>query len=277
MLRHLVITELQSLRRLSLSVLSAATLIVGLSLVPIAWGVPILKVLGSVAVVLISLGIAVGCTFYLVYRYWQTMHKAPAYFTHTLPVRGGTIFAVKMLVAIAYQLAAIAVSAVFLWALHLAQGVAAGRGLGEVMRADWQALTDVLQLASWPVTVLLALSLLLSVVSMIVQVLATLSLFTRPRFASLGVAAPVVGVVLLYLANQIIGAAATLWIPLGMRVSGPDAGTVVAQGMWSDIVAALRYGTEPQVVGLGSVVAGLLLTILLWQLGRRTIDRHLAL
>lgn len=277
MFRHLVSTEIKSLRRLTVSTLSAAALIVCLSLVPVAWGVPILGSLGIIVVVLISIGLAAGCTFYLVYRYWQTMHKAPAYFTHTLPVRGATIFTVKLLVAIAYQLAAIIVAAVFLWGLHLAQGHGAGRSLGQVMRADWQALTELLDFASWPLIVFLTLSLILSVVAMIVQVLSTLSLFTRPRFASLGVAAPVIGVVLLYLGNQVIGAIATLWLPLGMRVSGPDAGTLVAQGMWPDLVAAVRDGTEPQVVGLGSTVAALLLTVIMWRLGRQSIEHHLAL
>lgn len=277
MFRHLASTEIKSLRRLTVSVLSAAVLIVGLSLVPVAWGVPILENVGTIVVVLVSIGLTAGCTFYLVYRYWQTMHKAPAYFTHTLPVRGATIFTVKLLVAIAYQLAAIVAAAVFLWALHLAQGCGAGRSLAQTMRADWQALTGMLEFASWPLIVFLVLSLLLSVVSIIVQVLSTLSLFTRPRFASLGVAAPVIGVVLLYLANQVIGTIATLWLPLGMRVDGPDAGTLVAQGMWTDLVAAFRHGAPPQVVGLGSTVAALLLTVVVWRLGRQSIEKHLAL
>jgi hypothetical protein len=106
---------------------------------------------------------------------------------------------------------------------------------------------------------------------------AIMSIGAEARFNHLGFGAPVLGWVIVYFAMQILGLAAMLFIPFGLRIAGPDAGTLVAEGMLHDFVAAVSDNTEPRVIGLGIVFVSVIATVLFAWRGGRAVERHTSL
>jgi hypothetical protein len=141
----------------------------------------------------------------------------------------------------------------------------------------WSAVTGAV--ADAPAGALAGFGAILAIqlVVVVIQVAAVLSISAESRFQGLGWGAPLIGLVLLYLVDQVVSLVGMLWIPLGIRLSGPEAGDLVARGMWPDVVEALRTGADPTVIGLGSVVTGAAFTVALAWWAVRSIERRTSL
>ncbi len=236
--------------------------------------VPILDGFGLGAGIAGSIALTPVVLAVLVAHYWRSMYGAQGYFTMTLPVRGRTIFAAKVLYGIVVSFVAAALTVALLAIAAIALAVSKGAAPLDFIRELFTTLDPGL---AWFVAVVLLLQLVFAVVAGA----ALMSIGAEGRFNHLGFGAPVIFTVVLYFVMQILGLAAMMFLPLGIRVGGPDAGTLVAQGMLPDFLAAVKSGgaaaAEPAVLGLGVFVVSLVLGIVLAWWGARSVDRRTSL
>lgn len=255
------------------SVVGVMVLVALVSLVAPLLRLPVIGALG------LGVGTGVACALLpvvlvlLVVDYWQSMYGRRGYFTMSLPVRGRELFTAKVLHALVCAVAATVVAL----AVGLLCMVARAR-MGRVSVADtldaFRQQIDALPAGTiwWVVA-----AALVYLATLVVQVAGAVSVSARGRFNHLGAGAPVVALVILYLVNQVTNLAGMLWIPLGIRLQGPDAGTLVARGMWSGFVEAVRIGGQPEVLGLGALVTCVVVAAILAWWGVRSIERHTSL
>lgn len=270
MIGTLLAQEFRSTRKNLLSTVGVALLVVLVSLTLTALKVP---VLGSVTM-LLGIAVAVAVTpivlGLLVENYWRSMYGREGYFTMALPVRGRTLFAAKALYGFVVALVALLITLSGLLGAGIAYALSIGRDPGEFLREG------LAMIQPWMVWfgVIVAL---LQVGYLVVAGAAIMSIGAQGRFNHLGFGAPVIGGVIVYVVMQIVTFAAILFIPLGVVLTGEDAGSVAAEGMLPGFIASIQHQAAPHVLGLGFVVTSLAAIVLLAWWGIRSIERHTSL
>lgn len=260
------------------STVGIALLVAAVSLTTAALRVPVLGGIGFAVGIIVITTITPIVLGLLAEHYWRTMYGREGYFTMALPVRGRTLFAAKVL----YGLAAALVALVITLAAAAGALVAFAMSQGASVALAFEDLWNTLALTG-PATVwLLVGCVILQFVFTVVAGAAVMTIGAEGRFNHLGFAAPVIGGVIVYFAMQIVGLAAMLFIPFGVRLTGPDAGTLVAEGMLHAFVLALSSGdpatsSEPSVLGLGIVFVSIIATVLLAWWGARSVERRTSL
>lgn len=280
MIGTLFAQEFRTTRRTLCTAVGILVLCTVVALAAAALRIPILGTLGiggstiaAVAVLPLVLGI-------LAASYWRTMYGRQGYFTMTLPVHGRDLFTAKVLYALAASVAALVVAALILAGVGIAAALADGFGPFDIVRDVLVQLGTGIELVGVGVSVFFAGALLLQLVFIVVTGAALMSIGSEARFNHLGFGAPVIGAVITYFGMQVLGLAATLFIPLGIRVDGPDTGSFVAEGMLSGFVAAVSDPTgetQPGVLGVGIVLLSLVVTVLFAWRGARSVERRTSL
>ena len=214
---------------------------------------------------------------FLAYCYWTSMYGRRGYFTMVIPVRGRTIFWIKVLYAELVTVAAGLLTVVSAAILLLGWGVGQRLTIAETFEAPYQVLfsdPEVSQAVLW-----FSLgAMVLQFVVVVIEAAALMSIGARSNFNHLGIGAPLIGGVILYFANQIIQLAAILLIPVGIVLYGPEAGQIVPRGMWSGFVEAVQTGAPTvDVLGLGFIPVAILIAGVLAWFGARSVDRHTSL
>lgn len=278
MMSALLSQELRTSRRMLLGALGTILLVAALSLVLAALRVPVLGPAGLVVGVLASLLLVPAALAVLAVRYWQSMYGREGYFTMSIPVRGRSLFWAKTLYALIVAVLAGAVSALALATATVVLGLS--RGLSA--SAAFDALGDMLDSVGTPMIWFLAVVLLVQLVFAVLCGAAIMSIGAEGRFNRLGFGAPLLGWVGLYVVMQGAGLAAMLFVPLGLTIGGPDAGTLVSQGMLQEFLDALQSsgaGGQQQVdvLGLGVIPLTIAVTALLSWWGVRSIERRTSL
>lgn len=251
-------------------------LVAAVSLTAGALRVPVLGAIGLVVGVLAIAMITPLVLALLAESYWRTMYGREGYFTMAIPVRGRTLFAAKVLYGVAATLLALVITLAGAAGALVAFALSEGGSVALAFAGLRETLASVGAGTLW----LLAACILLQFVFTVVAGAAVMSVGAEARFNHLGFGAPVLGGVIVYFAMQIIGLAAMLFVPFGMRITGPDAGALVAEGMLHEFLLVLRdpaAGSEPSVIGLGIVPVSLIVTALLAWLGARSVDRRTSL
>lgn len=254
---------------------------VGIMLVVILMGyalailrVPILDGLGLGAGIAGTIALTPVVLAVLAAHYWRTMYGAQGYFTMTIPVRGRTIFSAKVLYGIAASLAAAVVTVALLALAAIAFAVSKGVAPLDFLSEGLTVLDPGL---AWFIAIVLTIQL----VFWVIAGAALMSIGAEGRFNHLGFGAPVIGAVALYFVMQLLGLAAMLFVPLGIRIGGPDAGAFVAQGMFQDFLVALKPGdpaaAEPSVLGIGVFLVSLVAGVVFAWWGARSVDRRTSL
>lgn len=251
-------------------------LIAAVSLAFFALRIPVLGSLGTVLGIVSITLITPMVLGLLVENYWRTMYGREGYLTMSLPVHGRTLFVAKVLYGLVIGAVALAVTGIGL--LGGAMAFALGQGYEPL-----EFLRDGLQLVQpWQVW-LGGLAIALQLVFLVVVGAAVMSIGAQARFNHLGFGAPVIGAVIVYIVMQLVTFAAIMFVPLGLVLTGPDAGTLVAQGMFDDVMAAIvssggtAAGETPQVLGLGFTVTSVAVIIVMAWWGARSVDRRTSL
>ena len=205
-------------------------------------------------------------------EYWQSMYGQRGYLTMTVPVRGRVLFTAKALYACAMALVAGALDLAGLVAWFAVLAHATGTTLGEVLAPLRDALTVG---GSGPaLATFFIVSSLVGLLTVSVGIGAVMSIGAQGRFNHLDIGAPLIGIVLLYVGNQVLALASTLLLPVSLDITTGD---VVARMMLSQFLETFRTGVQPTVIGMGSVVVGPRLAGVLawWAVG--AIERHTCL
>lgn len=242
------------------------------SLVPVVLHVPGLSVLGRGTAFAAVILLVPAWLLVLAWRYWTSMYGHEGYFTMSLPVRGRVLFAVKTSFAV---LVAVVGAVLSLLA-----------GLGVLVVTTWasrasvpetlEALRETLASSSaflW----IGGIGAALSVVVLVVEVAAVMSIGAQGRWNRLGIGAPLIGFAILYVVTEVVNLVTMLWVPIGVTINGPEPGRLVARGMWPGFLDALRTGGQPEVLGLGSVVGSLVVATVLAIWAVRSIEHHTSL
>lgn len=273
MIGKLFLQDLRSTWKPLLTGVGIALLIAAVSVTLAAIRVPLLGELGLVVGLLAVGSITPLVLVLLVVNYWRTMYGREGYFTMSIPVRGRVLFAAKVIYGLVASVIALGITALALIGTSAAFGLRQGLGAFEVLNQVFSAVDPSMV---WFLIGALVLQLGFSVVTGA----AMMSIGAEARFSHLGFGAPVIGTVILYFVMQVLGLAATLFIPFGLKFEGAEMGGLVAQGMFDDFVVAISDPSgqaQPSVIGLGMVFVAVAVAALLAWWGARSVDRHTSL
>ena len=241
-------------------------LLTGLGMLP----VPVLGTLCARLGLLVLGVMPVVVLVYLAVVYWQTMYGQRGYLTFSLPVRGRVVFWAKVTHGVCWLLVSSAVMTIALalhvWLLSIPEGARLG-DLVDVLRGYCDAIGARLL---WTMVVVALVSALCAGI---------MSVGARSRWAHLGIGAPIIGLVLLEVVSQALSLVLMLVVPVGLRLDGPEGGgmRLVVGDMATPLLDAIRGGTDPTTVGLGSALLGPLLATVLAIWAVNSIEHHTSL
>ncbi|MDO4791497.1 MAG: hypothetical protein Q3999_03320 [Buchananella hordeovulneris] len=242
-----------------------STVALATAFIPIPWLSSMMK--GVVFGVLVATPFAV--IVLVAESYWRTMYRDEGYFTHSLPVRARDLFWGKALYILAAEVAAFVFSA--------ALG-AATLFIFLVREQGWEsariAVEALLAQVNGGGLALAALVTLLWLFVNATAIPAMMSLGAQARWNSRGFLFPLVFLVGYYIVNQVVLAAATLFIPVSLDWGQ---GRVVFESMLPQVVANMRDGTPATIVGLGGIVFVPLLALAASWWAVRVIERRTSL
>lgn len=161
-----------------------------------------------------------GMQIALAVDYWRSSYGATAYLTHTLPVKGGRIFAVKMLWAVVVTTVSLLIT--FLLGCVLYAGFATGHeqitGLGQMFGELGDAVRTS-GIPAWMLTGGLVLGYLACMVAP-VQYYFAISLGKERRLQTMGAGGPVLVFIVLMMVSQVVALVGMFLIPLGVTGDG---------------------------------------------------------
>lgn len=276
MIGTLIAQDFRATRKSLFAVVGVTLLVVAVSLTLTALRVPVVGGIGLVVGIIAAVAITLVVLGLLVENYWRTMYGQEGYFTMTIPVRGRTLFFAKVVYGLIVAIVGAALSALGLVAAAIAFALSQGlepfdflrTGLGMV--EPWMA---------W----FAAAALLLQIVYLVVVGAGVMSVGAQARYNHLGFGAPLLGAVIVYLVMQVVTFAAIMFVPFGVVMVGPDAGSLVPRGMLDAFIAALgddaatANGQPPSVLGLGFVFTSAALIVVMAWWGARSVERHTSL
>lgn len=271
MLTTLFAQEVRSLAPKTGVIAGIGALVIAVSLglssalaVPPVSGVLLIASIGTLIVVPFAMLIQVAVA------YWKSMHCDAGYFTHTLPATGAQLYWAKTLFAYCVSLLSILFWIVgflaVVWQASSMSGAAFGQIVSEVVDS-WNALPLVLR-------ALLVLSALLLPANCVFPVAAVMSIGAQGRWNHLGFGAPVIGLVLLYLIDQVAAVAGVLLLPGGIDTA---TGGFVWKTMLPEVVRSASSGSQVTVVGVEYIATTALVTVTVVWWGIRSLNRHLSL
>lgn len=247
--------------------------------------------LGAIAIVMVVPAV-LGL---LVERYWRTMYGREGYFTMTLPVRGRSLYWAKVLYGLAAAVVAAALAIIGVLAAVVTLMTSQGRSWSQAFAALGDGIAALDPAMAW----FISGAALMQLVFTVIAGASLMSIGAQARFNHLGFGAPVIGAVILYFAMQILNLAGMLFIPIGLRIEGPDAGSIVPEGMLQGFIHGVtsRASGDPaagmgpgqlaaggsttsgglDVVGLGFIPVVLIALVVLAWWGARAVDRRTSL
>ncbi|UNK70843.1 hypothetical protein [Microbacterium sp. H1-D42] len=271
MIGSLFAQELRSTRKNLLVTVGVLLLIAAVALTLVALRVPVLGTLGlgfGIVIIVLITPIVLGL---LAENYWRSMYGREGYFTMTIPVRGRTLFLTKVLYGVIISLLALVVTAVGLLGAASALALSQRQDPAIFIRDGLAAIEPWM---AW----LGVLAIILQLAYLVIVGAAIMTIGAEGRYNHLGFGAPVIGAVILYVVMQVVTFIGILFIPFGIRLTGPDAGELVPQGMLDGVLAAIDDpGAQPEVLGLGFVVTTIVVMALLAWWGARSVERRTSL
>ncbi|MFT4258312.1 hypothetical protein [Microbacterium sp.] len=277
MIATLIAQDFRAIRKSLFAVVGITLLVTVVSLTLTVLRIPVIGGIGLVVGIAAAIALTVIVLGLLVANYWRTMYGREGYFTMTLPVHGRTLFIAKVLHGLVIAIAAAALSAIALVGAAVAFALSEGLEPFEFLR------TGLGMVEPWMVW-FAASSLLLQIVYLVVAGAGLMSIGAQERYNHLGFGAPLIGAVVVYLVMQVVTFAAIMFVPLGLVMVGPDAGTLVPRGMLDAFIAALHEGDPaaasgqpPQVLGLGFVFTSAALIVVMAWWGARSVEHRTSL
>lgn len=200
-------------------IFGVATLLVLVGAVMNLTKLPLVAGLGFTLAVVGAAALVPASQLALAIIYWRSSYRQEGYFTQTLPIKGTTIYWVKLLWSVLVMIAAVVWTGVLALVAWLGQVGSFGNGLagtGQMLRELLTGVAEFMPTWAWfagPVLVVLFLAYAL------VQYFFAASIGSERRFNSLGWGGPVIVWFLVYMVLQVLTFVSILLIPVGFSVS----------------------------------------------------------
>ena len=265
--------EARTTRKTLLGTLAILLIVAALGAGLGALEIPILGPLGYIIALVAAAAVTPAALAILIENYWRTMYGREGYFTMTLPVRGRSIFTAKVLYGLVISLTSLVISALCLIGIAAVTSARAGQPPMSLV----QGLIDQ---AGTPLIATVVVLMVVQLAFSVIAGAAIISIGAQGRFNHLGFMAPVIGYIILYFIMQVLGLAAMLFVPLGIVISGPDTGSIVAHGMLADFIVSIENvsgSIKSSTLGLGIIPLSLVVAAVLAWWGGRTVERHTSL
>ena len=270
MLRTLIAQEIRTLSRPHLTITAVCLLVgaglIGIGLLDVPMLSPFAMLLATTAFMALPHAVFIHCLM----EYWQSMYGQRGYLTMVIPVRGRQIYAAK----VAYGVLASAVTAVVgaagLLATYLINAHIQGVGLSQA----WEPVREAVETIGVWRGLLLALTALLMCLAWMIMYTALMSIGAQGRWNHLGLAAPVIGFIILYAVSQVVVLVSMLLVPLSIDLTTGELGTGLMLGPFLESV---RTDTDPRILGLGFIPATWILAAALGWWAVRAIENHTSL
>lgn len=229
------------------TIVALAGMVVGVATLLTATGWPVISPFGLLIGIGVILALVPVLQLALTADFWRSSYSRTGYFTHSLPIRGGRIYAAKLTWALVVTLVALLISAALLglfWPVAAYQlGVEMNPFI--VLREMWGQLTTQVSSA---LLIGGALGFLVMYLLWPIQYYFAASIGSEGRLNRLGFGGPVLVFVGLYLITQVAVLAGMVAIPFGVGMDG-DQLAVVPFSLLAEM--GISSGTGNDVMPLG--------------------------
>ena len=211
----------------------------------------------------------VACAIAALADYWKTLYGQRGYFTMSLPISGKVIFWAKNIRIMIECLLALALAVGGILAVASAAAWSDGISLAEYTAGPRSLVAGV---PTSTVVIMIVVQVLMAL-SWLVQGSAVMSIGAEGRFNHMGLGAPIIGFVLLYIVNQVLSTVGTFFLPLSVTTDGHFSTEI----MWTSYRATMGTEGQPNVIGIGSYVLVPLFALILGVWASRSIEKHTSL
>ncbi|WP_172192414.1 hypothetical protein [Actinomyces faecalis] len=202
--------------------------------------------------------------------YWQSMYGQRGYLTMSIPARGREVFGAKVVFSLAVTLVSIIFAALGVAAVVIGSAWVRGVTVDSLISPLHEVIDAVGTGFFWGFVVFLVLQLL----SWVVITEAVMSLGAQARWNRMGIAAPIIGVLLVYLINQVLMVVSIILVPVGLDLASHQ---IVSEGSLPSMVETWGTGEDLSVLGLGFLPVPLLLALVLAWRAVPAIERRTSL
>lgn len=211
----------------------------------------------------------VACAIAALADYWKTLYGQRGYFTMSLPISGKVIFWAKNIRIMIECLLALALAVGGILAVASAAAWSDGISLAEYTAGPRSLVAGV---PTSTVVIMIVVQVLMAL-SWLVQGSAVMSIGAEGRFNHMGLGAPIIGFVLLYIVNQVLSTVGTFFLPLSVTTDGHFSTEI----MWTSYRATMGTEGYPNVIGIGSYVLVPLFALAMGLWASRSIEKHTSL
>ena len=211
----------------------------------------------------------VACAIAALADYWKTLYGQRGYFTMSLPISGKVVFWAKNIRIMIECLLALVLAVGGIIAVASAAAWSDGISLAEYTAGPRSLVAGV---PTSTVVIMIVVQVLMAL-SWLVQGSAVMSIGAEGRFNHMGLGAPIIGFVLLYIVNQVLSTVGTFFLPLSVTTDGHFSTEI----MWTSYRATMGTEGQPNVIGIGSYVLVPLFALILGVWASRSIEKHTSL
>ena len=211
----------------------------------------------------------VACAIAALADYWKTLYGQRGYFTMSLPISGKVVFWAKNIRIMIECLLALVLAVGGIIAVASAAAWSDGISLAEYTAGPRSLVAGV---PTSTVVIMIVVQVLMAL-SWLVQGSAVMSIGAEGRFNHMGLGAPIIGFVLLYIVNQVLSTVGTFFLPLSVTTDGHFSTEI----MWTSYRATMGTEGQPNVIGIGSYVLVPLFALILGLWASRSIEKHTSL
>ncbi|MEZ7679029.1 hypothetical protein O3645_06155 [Pauljensenia sp. 27098_8_107] len=211
----------------------------------------------------------VACAIAAMADYWKTLYGQRGYFTMSLPISGKVVFWAKNIRIMIECLLALVLAVGGIIAVASAAAWSDGISLAEYTAGPRSLVAGV---PTSTVVIMIVVQVLMAL-SWLVQGSAVMSIGAEGRFNHMGLGAPIIGFVLLYIVNQVLSTVGTFFLPLSVTTDGHFSTEI----MWTSYRATMGTEGYPNVIGIGSYVLVPLFALAMGLWASRSIEKHTSL
>ena len=211
----------------------------------------------------------VACAIAAMADYWKTLYGQRGYFTMSLPISGKVVFWAKNIRIMIECLLALVLAVGGIIAVASAAAWSDGISLAEYTAGPRSLVAGV---PTSTVVIMIVVQVLMAL-SWLVQGSAVMSIGAEGRFNHMGLGAPIIGFVLLYIVNQVLSTVGTFFLPLSVTTDGHFSTEI----MWTSYRATMGTEGYPNVIGIGSYILVPLFALIMGLWASRSIEKHTSL